>query len=155
VEEKYRPQPFTHFSMLHAEKREGLGGEITRALLRNCFVQQGIEPYTNRSSKQSNESPSDSICYRFIGMVELCMDVCLHHERFSWSLPLLLSWQHRTQGHRVFTKFLHTLGVIFASRTLYLTWRLVWKAKYRLGMVFKICYVRFYRISSKNSAWKY
>ncbi len=49
----------------------------------SCFVQQGIEPYTNRSSKQSNESPSDSICYRFIEIVQSSMDVYSHHKRFN------------------------------------------------------------------------
>ena len=34
------PHPFTHFSMLHTEKREGLGGEITWARLHNRFVQK-------------------------------------------------------------------------------------------------------------------
>ena len=37
---------------MHAEKRESLGGEITcgHCPIRNCFVQQGIEPYINKVS---------------------------------------------------------------------------------------------------------
>ena len=46
----------SHFSMMHAEKREGLGDKITCGLLCNRFVQQGIEPYTNRKNK--SEQPN-------------------------------------------------------------------------------------------------
>jgi uncharacterized protein with PQ loop repeat len=54
-------------------------------LLHNHFVQQGIESYTNRSSKKS-EMPS---LIRFaIGIVDSSTDVCRHHQRFN----LLLYW---------------------------------------------------------------
>ena len=39
------PGPIPSFSLLHAEKWEGLGGEITQALLHNPFIQRGIELY--------------------------------------------------------------------------------------------------------------
>ena len=44
--------------MLHTEKSESLGGEITRALLCNRFVQRGIEPYMNHT-KQISKMLSD------------------------------------------------------------------------------------------------
>ena len=50
------PWPLPVFSMMHVEKREGLGSEIMYSQLYNHFVQQAVEPYTNYTGSSSKGS---------------------------------------------------------------------------------------------------